>query len=73
MPTPAPGVTVKQTALFAELLDRKQFPTGMTAESLTAQFGQLSKKTASEWIDRALALPNRSDEDDTGESTPAPF
>lgn len=69
-----PGVTAKQTALFAELLDRKQFPAEAgTSESLTATFSTLTKRAASEWIDKALALPNRTEEDDTGSTTPAPF
>lgn len=71
--TPAPGVTTKQINLFGELLDRKQFPVETDADTLKAQFGTLSRKTASDWIDRALLLPNIAEGDDTGADTPAPF
>lgn len=70
---PTSGATLKQVALFDELLERKQFPDGTDPERLTGQFATLTRKAASEWIDKALALPNRADEDDTGNSIPAPF
>lgn len=69
----APGVSTKQITLFAELLERKQFPEGTDAAALAAQFGTLTRKSASEWIDKALALPNASDADDTGNTAPPPF
>lgn len=69
-----PGVTTKQTTLFAELLDRKQFPAGNDdTEALRAKFATLSRKAASNWIDHALALPNLTEAEDDGADIPAPF
>lgn len=65
--------TPKQSTLFSELLDRKQFPDGIDSEALKGQFANLSRATASNWIDKALALPNATDADDTGSDAPAPF
>lgn len=65
--------TPKQSTLFSELLDRKQFPAKPGAEALKGQFAGLSRKSASEWIDKALALPNVTDADDIGAEAPAPF
>lgn len=73
MSNTAPGVNAKQKDFFANLLERKQFPEGTDAAALTATFATLTRKTASEWIDRALALPNATDADDAGATTPAPF
>jgi hypothetical protein len=67
------AATPKQVQLFGELLERKQFPEGANPDTLSTQFATLSRKNASEWIDRALALPNREDDDDTSEAVPAPF
>jgi hypothetical protein len=71
--TPVPGVSAKQVNLFGELLDRKQFPAGTDSAALTAQFATLTRKSASEWIDKALLLPNRTDADDGGADVPVPF
>ena len=67
------GVTPKQVALFTELVDRTTFPAGTDTTSLLATFGTLSRKAASEWIDKALTLPNATDAEDTGVNAPAPF
>ena len=67
------GVTPKQISLFAELVERKTFPAGTDTAALVTQFGTLTRKTASEWIDKALTLPNATDADDTGATTPPPF
>jgi hypothetical protein len=65
--------TPKQVQLFGELLERKQFPDGANPEALAAQFQGLTRKNASDWIDKALSLPNLPDTEDTGANTPAPF
>ena len=49
----------KQKELFAKLLGEKQLPEGQTAENLTAQFNGLSTGSASEWIEKALTLPDK--------------
>lgn len=67
------GVGSKQIEFFNNLLDRKQFPADTDADALRATFATLTRKTASEWIDKALALPNATDADDEGATTPAPF
>jgi hypothetical protein len=74
-PTPkSPNTaTPKQVQLFGELVERKQFPDGTDTATLTAQFPALTRKNASAWIDRALALPNLPDQDDDGEDVPPPF
>jgi hypothetical protein len=65
--------TPKQVQLFGELVERKQFPAGQDTAKLTAQFANLTRKNASAWIDKALALPNLPDQDDDGEDAPPPF
>lgn len=67
------AATPKQVELFNELIERKQFPEGTDRAALKQQFGTLSRQTASQWIDRALSLPNAAAEDDSGANTPAPF
>jgi hypothetical protein len=67
------AATPKQVQLFGELTERKQFPDNTDLPALTAKFANLTRKNASEWIDRALALPNLPDADDDGENVAAPF
>lgn len=67
------AVTPKQSALFAELLERKQFPDNVDKSALAADFEALSRNAASQWIDKALALPNAQADDDSGANKPAPF
>lgn len=67
-------VTPKQVTLFAELVERKEFPEGTDTDALKSQFETLTRKDASSWIDRALSLPNAADADEDGaEPVPAPF
>jgi hypothetical protein len=64
-------VSKKQIDFFDNLLAEKQFPPGETVEQLRAKFATLNKSSASDWINRAIALPDLGEE--TEESVPAPF
>lgn len=65
--------TPKQATLFSELLDRKQFANGADTEALKGQFANLTRASASAWIDKALALPNITEADDNGVDAPPAF
>lgn len=62
----------KQKELFEKLLSEKQFPPTMSdgspfnADTLRAKFAELDTGSGSEWIEKALALPDKG-------STPPPF
>ena len=54
------NVTTKQIAFFDTLLEEKQFPDGGPDEAtLRSQFAGLNKKSASEWINKAMELPEK--------------
>jgi hypothetical protein len=55
--------TAKQIAFFGELLDDREFPDGTDFNKLRADFAQVSDKSASAWIEKALMLPKRDDSD----------
>lgn len=52
-------VSAKQIAFFDTLLGEKQFPAGVNETELKAQFATLNKASASEWINKAMALPEK--------------
>lgn len=56
--------TAKQVAFFDELLKDKEFPPAVNKEQLRQQFPSISDKSASAWIEKALALPKRDDSND---------
>ncbi len=63
--------SLAQINFFDKLLDEKQFPDKTDIEKLRKQFSEINQKSASAWIEAAVALPKR---DESGESiTPAPF
>lgn len=60
-----------QVKFFDELLTDREFPAGQDANALRGQFQNLSTKSASQWIEKALSLPKR---DESGlPDTPPPF
>jgi hypothetical protein len=66
------GVSQQQIRFFDELLNEKQFPEGSPSdEELRTQFAALSKKSGSEWIEKAINLPKKDDDDSPVE--PPPF
>ena len=59
-------VTDNQKSFFAKLINEKEFPPGSPdSDTLKTQFEQLNKKSASEWIDKALKLPDKGSADET--------
>jgi hypothetical protein len=56
-------VTEAQINFFHKLLEEKDFGAA-DVNSLAAQFATLNKKSASIWIEKALALPKRDDTND---------
>lgn len=58
--------TPKQIDFFSQLLTDKEFPTGTNAEALGKQFAGIPDKSASEWIEKAMTLPDKG-------SVPPPF
>jgi hypothetical protein len=65
--------TSKQIELFRRLTDDRQFPAGQNVEQLRSQFANLTDRNASEWIERALDLPKRSDADEAASAVAPPF
>jgi len=65
-------VSQQQVNFFDELLNEKQFPAEAgTEDELRAQFAELDKKTGSEWVEKAIALPQK-DEGERNQIAP-PF
>lgn len=62
----------QQINFFDELLNEKEFPEGTDADALREKFATLSKRNASEWVEKAIALPKKSDSEGT-EKVEAPF
>jgi len=58
--------TQKQCEFFETLTTERQFPEGIDTVELKAQFSELSDKSASAWIEKAMELPEK------GETAP-PF
>jgi hypothetical protein len=56
-------VSDAQKAFFKKLLEEKDFGDKNIAE-LEGQFAQLNKKSASVWIEKAMALPKRDESND---------
>lgn len=56
-------VTQAQIDFFQKLLEEKDFGDKNAAELLT-QFQTLNKKSASVWIEKAMALPKRDESND---------
>ena len=53
-------VTANQRVFFDKLLSEKEFPPGSPdPDTLKSQFDKLNKASASEWIEKALKLPNK--------------
>lgn len=53
-------VSAKQIAFFDNLLEEKEFPPQAgTVEQLRTEFATLNKASASEWIEKALKLPEK--------------
>lgn len=61
-----------QVELFDSLVEKRQFPNSLNPVELRAEFKELTTKNASQWIEKALALPARA-EGDSGPTVPAPF
>lgn len=61
----------KQIDFFANLLDEKQFPPGTDIEQLRSQFAGLDKGNGSKWIEKALKLPDKGEEQH--DDVPPPF
>lgn len=61
----------KQIDFFNNLLDEKQFPPGSDTNALRAQFAGLDKASGSNWIEKALKLPDKGE--DATEPVPPPF
>lgn len=62
----------KQIQFFDNLLDEKQFPPGSDLAALRTQFAGLDKSNGSDWIEKALKLPDKG-EDAAEPQVPAPF
>lgn len=59
-------VSQSQINFWEKLLQEKEFPpTAPDVDTLKSQFGRLNKKSGSEWIDKALKLPDKGAEDET--------
>lgn len=56
-------VSHKQVGFFTELTNDKEFPAGTDINSLRTQFAALDTKSASQWIEKALSLPNKPEGD----------
>lgn len=56
----------KQKELFDNLLSQKQFPAGTDLDALRSQFANVDTASGSEWIEKAMALPDK-------DRTPPPF
>lgn len=63
--------TSKQIQFFDNLLDEKQFPAGTDTADLRSRFASLDKSSGSDWIEKALKLPDKGEE--VSERVPAPF
>jgi hypothetical protein len=50
--------TAKQIELFNKLTGDKEFPAGTDLANLREQFAGVNDKSASDWIEKALALPD---------------
>lgn len=65
-------VSNAQKEFWEKLLSEKEFPPNSPdIDTLRNQFAGLNKKSASEWIDRALKLPDKGSEDESLQ--PPPF
>lgn len=49
----------KQIEFFANLTDQKQFPEGTDVANLRQQFANVPDKSASQWIEKAMKLPEK--------------
>lgn len=65
------NVSAKQVTFFEQLLGEKQLPEGKDATQILAQFKTLNKKSASEWIERIMSLPEKGEV--LEDVVPAPF
>jgi len=64
-------VSQRQKEFFDNLLDGKEFPPGSPdPDTLRSQFAQLNKKSASEWIDRAMGFPEKGTENEAVTTPP---
>lgn len=57
-------VSAKQIKFFDNLLEVKEFGAADKA-ALKTQFASLNKASASEWIDKAVKLPDEGEENET--------
>jgi len=57
-------VSAKQIKFFDNLLEVKEFPAGSDKATLKTQFAGLNKASASEWIDKAVKLPDEGEENE---------
>lgn len=58
--------TPSQISFWEKLIQEKEFPpSAPDADTLKSQFSRLNKKSASEWIDKALKLPDKGAGDET--------
>jgi hypothetical protein len=64
-------VSESQKRFWEKLVQEKDFPPGSPdPDTLLQQFQGLNKKSGSEWIDKALKLPDKGSENETVEAPP---
>jgi hypothetical protein len=51
--------TEKQIDFFKQLTTDKQFPDGTDIDGLRAKFANVPDKSASDWIEKAMTLPDK--------------
>ena len=64
--------TAKQVELFRKLTEDRDF-SGQDVSGLRERFATLTDRNASQWIERALDLPKRTEGDEASSHVPAPF
>jgi hypothetical protein len=52
------SVSPKQVSFFGKLTREKQFPNGTDLDAIRAQFATLDSASASDWIEKAVELPD---------------
>jgi hypothetical protein len=65
----APVVSQNQIEFFEKLTREKQFPQGTDLASMVEQFKTLNSGSGSDWIEKALKLPDK----DEGPKVPPAF
>jgi hypothetical protein len=65
----APVVSPSQIEFFEKLTREKQFPAGSDIAALIEQFKTLNSASGSDWIEKALGLPDS----DEGPKVPPAF